>query len=397
MSGFFRNSAIEVLQNPFLQSDWVTRFLLVRLRLKLWIPTLIFLIVLCFPIYIGVLVNDLYIVDPIACTKHNYFFPNVCARVGLSNDYPWYWYQFISWPATIVFFFWLPQGIFGAINGLRKNKVLVISYHKGPKDRDTLTEFVNRFARSYSHPIWLVVSFFVLVVFMGFIYVPNQAQYAEWTTTDLFVFVSAQLAHAVTVYILFLVVVRASVAVVWFNLLFKRFEVDVNYLHPDRAGGIFPFGRLLVKAGYLIGIYGFTVLVWSFDAEYSRGVLSFTIPPEVIPMIIIYFLFAPTLFFVSLNSAHLAMKKERDKFILNISKQYENRMQCLDLALEKSDLIEAKSNTEVLEQLKKMYNIALDYPAWPLDTRNVFRFYTSYLAPIAFAVSLAFIIKLLAL
>jgi hypothetical protein len=395
MLDLLRTADVDEQPNPFLQADPLTKLLLGRFRLKVWVAALLILTVSIIPVYLMVLINNLYIIDPIACSKHNYFFTNACLKIGLSTDYAWYWYQFISWPATVLFFLWFPQGIFGAIKGLRGNKVLMIA-PGGSKDRDALAEFTIRFARSYCRPIWLIVSFIILAAYMGLYRLPSHAQFVRWTSSDWFVFWYTQLFESFVLFMVFLILIRASIAVVWFNLLFREFKVDVNFLHPDKAGGMFPFGGLLVKGANFIGIYGCTLLVWILDSQYNRGgELSLNIPQEVVPIAVLYFLFAPTLFFAALSSAHLAMKQARNNFVLNISNQFKNKLQYLDSALERSDLNVAKNSIEELDQLKKIHAIASDCPTWPIDTRNIVRFYTSYLAPVVFALSLAFIMKLL--
>jgi hypothetical protein len=398
----------------------------VRFRLKVWVATLLIVIVPIIPVYLAVLINNLYIVPDACVCRSRYVcrsdacsipFPSACGipeacsknyftgkpiEIGLLQDYGWYWYQFISWPATILFFLWFPKGILGAINGLRENKVLVVSSSDSEDLDTTLAKFTTQFARSYSRPIWLIASFVALVAFMWFYFLPDQKQYITWITSGWFIFGYTELFSFFILFPVFLIVIRASIAVVWFNLLFRKFGIDVNFLHPDKAGGLMPFGSLLVKGGYFIGIYGCTLMVLIIEAPYRAENINFSeimsrfeIQNAVIPMAVLYFLFAPTLFFSALGSAHVKMKEARDKFVLRIANQYKDKVHCLDSSLGCSDLNEVKGNTEALEQLKKAYAIASDCPTWPINTRNVFRFYSSYLAPVILAVSLMVIERLL--
>ena len=393
MPGWLRTSKTDTPKNPFLQADPLTRLLLGRLGLKVWVAVLLTLIVPIIPVYVMVFVNHLAMIDPGACPKN--VFTADCLSIGLLKDYGWFWYQFVSWPATILFFFWFPKGIFGAIQTLKEHKVLLPS-PSASGDQD-ITQFTARFAQSYSHPIWLLVSFIALTAFMGFYFLPAQQTYKVWTTSGWFIFWYTQLFHSFILFTVFLIAARSTVVVVGFNLLFRKFPPDVNFLHPDKAGGLFPFGNLIVKGGYFIGMYGCTLLVLIMEAPYRRGEAVIVMQPEVIPMAVLYLLFAPTLFYLALRSAHLAMEKARNDFVMNIANRYKEKINSLKISLVSSDLDKVKASTEELEQLKRIHALASDYPIWPIDTRNIIRFFTSYLAPVAFAISLAFVIKLLGL
>jgi hypothetical protein len=220
------------------------------------------------------------------------------------------------------------------------------------------------------------------------IFVPNWAGYLVWTNSNLILFGYTQLVHALMISLMFMILARSIVAVVWFNRLFKRFKVQVDTLNPDRAGGFFPFGNLIVKAGYLIGIYGCTALVIVVEAPYRRGEgFAFLLKPEVVPFLILYLLFAPTLFFVAFNNAHLAMKYARNFYLSQIAERYRTCLASMTASLRTCKSDELKGNADELVQIRRLHEIAWDSPVWPVDTRNIARFFSGYLLPVMLTAS----------
>jgi hypothetical protein len=372
--------------NRFTQADPLTRLLIERLHLKIGPAAILVILIPTLPIYIVASLNHLWPTTQSGIELNAITGAVLPQRIGLLPDYGWWWYQFISWPATVLFFLWLPQGIQGAIDGLRKNGVLVLPQAK--EGTDALAEFTSSFSDAYSHPVWAAASLVALVVLMSFI-VPTRTGHVAWTTSSPVLFVYTQLVHSLILYLMFLFLVRSIVAVVWFDRLFRRFQVEVDTLNPDGAGGFFPFGNLVVKAGYLIGIYGCTVLVAIVEAPYLRGEgLGFQMKPEVAPFLILYILFAPALFFVAFNSSHLAMKNARNIHLSRIAERYRTRLVSMTASVRTCKPDELKGDADELMQVRKLHQMAADSPVWPVDTRHIARFCSGYLLPVILGISL---------
>ena len=379
--------------NPFIRADPLTRLLLDRLQLRPSLAGILVVLVVVLPVYVMATAGGLWQNQPGPAINAITGAVQERGRIGLSNDYGWWWYQLVSWPVTTVFLLWLPIGMCAAIEGLRRNGVLKAAQPQAG-DGDALGEFTARFARSYSRPIWLLVSLVALAAYLFTGFIPYQREYHVWTTSGPLIFWYTQFVHAFMMYLMFLIAVRGAVMVVWFNRLFRHFEVDVNVLAPDRTGGFAPYGNLIVKAGYFIGIYGVTLVVLILEAPYRREFipnLRLELTPEVLPLVVVYLLLAPVLFTLAVQTAHRAMKRARDRHLLPIAAQWWPKLESLEAALRSSDHGEFKQNAGELEQLKKMHQMVFESPVWPVDVRGIVRFFTAYLIPIALAVTITLI------
>lgn len=366
--------------NPFLNADPLTKLLLYRCRLKTVPAAILVLLIPTLPVYVAATANNVWLSKP--------------GMIGLLQDYGWWWYQLASWPVTIVFFFWMPRGILKVINGLKENEVLVV-----PRSQDghpsALSEFISQFSDDYSHRACIYVGFILLMLFMSLYYVPAQRTYLTWTTySGETVFWYVQFVHTYMLFFMFVIAARSIVAVLWFNRLFQRFDVDVRNLDPDGAGGFGPFGDLIARAGYFIGIYGCTLVVLILEAPYRRSggeSFSLQVTREVFPMMLLYLPLAPSLFFLILRSGHIAMKRARDHHLLKIANKFNREYCTVDSTLDESDYDALSKRVERLELLQQLHEATSRFPIWPIDTRNVTRFFTSWIIPVLIGVAIAVI------
>jgi hypothetical protein len=130
-------------KNPFADCDTLTALVKQRLRINFWLASIAIVAALNIPIIVAALTSG--------------FWSDKGGVIGLSHDYAWWIYQFLSVPATVIFFLWLPDGTCGVLEGLKGNKTLILSEPRGRIAVD-YSRFVQRFARSYSHWAWIVLS-----------------------------------------------------------------------------------------------------------------------------------------------------------------------------------------------------------------------------------------------
>lgn len=407
---FIKNKDTYLDRNPFLIADPLTNLLFGRLKLNLVTATVLVLVIPVLPIYILALINNLWVSPPhdlVSVSFFTYEFskseysPNV---IGLFFDIGWWWYQLISWPATIAFFFWMSLRIPSVIEELRQRGVILDS-NSSTDNEDSIATFTKKLASIYSHPWVLIIALILLIAFMLLGYIPDQATYKVWTRSGKFIFWWTQLVHASMLYLMFVILLRGIITVHWFGRLFRRFETDVRILHPDGAGGLSPYGDLIAKTGYFLGIYGFTLIILIVETKYREtgGVepfFTFELDPVVIPMMILYFAAAPTLFFLLVRHPHGAMQKAKNDFLQQISEQLTADLTTIKKSLgamgsTETDYIGIKQTNENIEQLQKSYEVASDFPVWPIRTRNILNFFTSFLSPILVAILLFVIEKMI--
>lgn len=69
-----------------------------------------------------------------------------------------------------------------------------------------------------------------------------------------------------------------------------------------------------------------------------------------------------------------------------------NREYCtVDSTLDESDYDALSKRVERLELLQQLHEATSRFPIWPIDTRNVTRFFTSWIIPVLIGVAIAVI------
>jgi hypothetical protein len=363
-------SSLQAKQDaPFTKGDFLTEILKGHLKLPNWLITISITLVLNIPILIASAINN-------ALFSTTY-------RIGLLNDYSWCLHQFTSIPATIFYFFWLPDEISKVIKGLRQNKVLSI-----PKnEEDKFHKFLTQFDRAYSHRVWALGSFILVAAFMVLMAIPEHKTFITWETSGSFIFWYTTFFWAFFFFIGLLGVVRVIVITFWFNRLFKEFKIDVRVLHPDGAGGLSPLGEFSVKIGYLIGVYGLASVSVTLSESYVTTT-KFSGPMltnALIPLLIVYLILAPVVFFTPIGAARFAMKEAKRAFILQIADQFDLETTKLQ-TLFKSDSNELGSGLEKIEELQKIHAIATKFPVWPFNVENLLRFFSAISSPFVLGV-----------
>ena len=169
------------------------------------------------------------------------------ARIGLLQDFGWWAYQFLQYPATFYVFMWLPEGVNNAFKGLLKNKVITLDLSNQSELR--WKAFIHRFYKSYSNWIWIVIVIDLNRYFSRSVVDTSTAYINTWQRTSTFSFWYTIFVWTVIFLVGLLTVVRGIITIVWLNRLFHEFNIVVKILHPDGAGGLSPLGKFSVNIG----------------------------------------------------------------------------------------------------------------------------------------------------
>lgn len=362
-------SKVQKSRQFFTNADPFTFLFNQRLRLNPWAVTLLMVVLMYAPIFIVV-------------TKENLWWST--GRIGLLNDYGWGVFLLTSIPATLFFFFWMPSGIQGVLNGLRDNKVL----HFSDSDNTTkaFEEYNLRFDRAYSNWIWCALCAVGSAIAMIAL-VPIHQTYINWTTTGPFIFWYVEFFQFLMFFFASLLVVRGLIVTRWFNLLFREFPIDVRILHPDGAGGLSPLGAFSVKVGYLIGIYGLAVVTSAMTQSYlvTGQFAGLILDPVLVFGAMAYLILSPVAFFMPIGAAHSSMEEAKNKAVVQIADQFEADFTELQKVLN-GDSGGIKERLSKLEQIQKLHDIVSRFPVWPFNTKNLIRFFSSTLSPLVIAV-----------
>lgn len=345
----------------FVRGDPFTYFFVARLK---WSPSLItflFSLLTSVPIFVGVTVAHAW--------------HSQGGRIGLLDDYSFWPIMFLSTPATVLFFLWLPRGILEVIEGLQINKVLV-------DEDERLSQFLQRFDKKYNHWIWATVAFCLVALYMAVFALPEHKSFRTWETASSFLLWYMIIFWTVVFWIGSTLILRAGLVLYFFNRLFREFRIDVRVLHPDGAGGLSSLGAFSVKVGYILGIYGLAAVSATLTQSYrTTGQFSgVSLSEALLTQLILYAILAPIAFFAPIGAARNAMRAAKNELLLQISDQFEIDSARLG-ALIKGDVEELKRGLEKLEQLEKLHGMVNRFPVWPFNTANIVRFFSSISSP----------------
>jgi hypothetical protein len=368
--------------NSFYRCDPITLLFRAFLRLPSWGATIVFFLFVNVPIVIASLVEGMMF-------THN-------QRIGLLVDYGYWVFQLGTFPATFYAFMWLPDGVANVINGLKKNKVIVVQ--DSDNQDKSLEAFMSRFLKAYSHIAWILLSIAIISVFMGFLWTPQQKTFYTWQTSSLFIFWYSQVVWFLIYLIGFLLFFRGILTIYWLNYLFKEYKINIKVLHPDGAGGLSPLGKFSVNIGYILAIYGIGNVMGNLSAARITGqdfLSRMTSDPTSVVIWIIYFILAPILFFLPLGVAHSAMRLAKSEYLEGISDRFNIEIERIQSVLD-SGANHLKESIEKIEQIKRLHDIASRFPVWPFNTSNLVRFFSSILSPLVvslFSVLIKLILK----
>ncbi len=171
---------------------------------------------------------------------------------------------------------------------------------------------------------------------------------------------------------------NVAITVMTLRKMFRTKEIKILPLHPDRCGGLISISQYSMRVAWAIASAG---LVISAAAVYEISHRSLGAAYPIILGIIVYLIFAPVFFFWPLGTAHNAMQEAKDAELLKFAHRFDSVYEQLKSNLENKEQ-DFEADLKKLENLKKLYGIASEFPVWPFDISNLRRFFTVVTAPL---------------
>jgi hypothetical protein len=178
-------------------------------------------------------------------------------------------------------------------------------------------------------------------------------------------------------YALVFMLVRQLTVLFGLNQFFIEFSVEIQPLHPDRAGGLRMLGDYVFTNGLVVAIVG---LILGMELLRVRADVA-VVTPELYGELALYFLAAPTVFFLlPLYSAHIRMVEAKQKLLAEIAEQFDLEYRVLLEGL-RQDVLKLEE-VERLEAIQKIYEIAQSSPDWPFNLALISKFGAAVLLPV---------------
>jgi hypothetical protein len=180
-------------------------------------------------------------------------------------------------------------------------------------------------------------------------------------------------------YAVCMIVARELATIQILRNMFKRYQVKLYPLHPDRCGGLLAINEYALNFTYFIAVAGIGLSLIGYlqvraDRFWSDTLLQFALGS--------YVFLGVFCFFAPLDAAHDAMKESKERWLMEISKQFQRAYESAQRVLRASGS-RLRSNVERIQQLQEIYELTDEFPVWPFDTKTLRRFGTTILTSLS--------------
>lgn len=289
-------------------------------------------------------------------------------QVGLLQDWvPWIAAILIN-PVVFGYYLWSFRATSDVIQNLEVSNVVKIDELEIEQMTSTLYQKKWRY----------LLSLVSAVGFSVFIFFTQTHLEKSWAGSGFLPNLSISVATLIVVYVGSMLILNLINNIQILHNIFRRKKLNVNPLHPDRAGGLRPLSDYSLKTAYLIGILG----AWT-------GVVGYQIITQgsrqdywyLGLMVLLYIFLSITCFFGPLLTAHRGMKKAKEDLLHGIARQFES-----DYSQIQSGLIEdaetLKKRTEKIRELRAVYTMTDEFPVWPFNVQTFRRYLLTVPAPL---------------
>ena len=281
-------------------------------------------------------------------------------------------------PVLLGYYAWEPFSIQNLYDGVARRV----------REGQTEDEQIARLTRPLGRRIWFWLA--LLVGALESIYIVYQHSHSElsWQNFSPLIIAAVVPLRFIAFYAVAFILVREIATLIGVNRFMSIFPIEVAPLHPDKAGGLRVLGRYVLARGIILGLVGLLFGMNLLRSQLGRESIS----GEFYLEMAIYALAAPTLFILPLWRAHILMVDARDKIMLAVAQKFEQQYYN-SLEQIRSDATTEEHLGEI-GALQKLYEIAEQAPAWPLDVRIVSQFSAAVLVPVFLPMAIDFVASL---
>ena len=152
-------------------------------------------------------------------------------------------------------------------------------------------------------------------------------------------------------------------------------------LHPDKAGGLLPLGRLGLRNQYALTVLGLNLVLFII-------ILVFTIPLNdtsrivaITSMITSYVIFGPIVFLAPLMPFRNAVLKNKAQLVSAVALRMRRELDDLHPRL----IGITGADEQMIERWRKIGAIIDELPVWPFDADTMRKFIAAYVIPLVSA------------
>ncbi len=161
----------------------------------------------------------------------------------------------------------------------------------------------------------------------------------------------------------------------------RRFELHVQFAHPDRCGGLEPLGNLCLLNALIISIYGIMIgLLLFIEIPLGSPHQLFFLSLLVVPVTL-----APLVFILPLWNIHRVMREKKAglrRSLDELGAEIDALAMRLVAQVDKVDPDESGKLIKKLESMQQIYRANQKIPTWPFNTTILAQLATAQLVPL---------------
>jgi len=239
--------------------------------------------------------------------------------------------------------------------------------------KEELDRLEKRFEKSYNRIPVIIIALLISLFFNIFAYI---YQADGWLGINGGITaIYARIFIVINFFMIGLVFYKSIVTFVALKKILKL-ELIVQPIHPDRAGGLKPFGNLSLAVFYfltLVSIY-FSLLIML-----DKGVKEHLV--YYVPVFMLYYVTTPLLLFLSLSNARRQMVATKSDMLKRLSFAFSQNYR----TMVESSPTQGEFDLSVVEDMRKIHSVYIaveKMPTLPLSIGNITRFFTTNLIPV---------------
>ncbi len=276
---------------------------------------------------------------------------------------------FVLFPLMALIYISLPASILQLFEALKARGVIGEAREEG-SGRATYEDVLERLVDWQSCRWWTVSALLLVVGYLLYRFGIIDVQVAN--NDPLWLRLPVAAIYSMTVYAVFLSVVRLLVGWVILNQTFSTFHIHLALWHPDGSAGLGILDEMLVKSTWLMLLMGMAIVaVHSSLLSGKPTIFSLT---QALGLGLVYVGLIPILIFGWLWLSHKAFVEARDAALRPLGRRLQRELQViLGSPLDEGEKLKAK--LDCLDEMKRLYELTKEaYPLWPATVVQIRRF-----------------------
>jgi hypothetical protein len=167
------------------------------------------------------------------------------------------------------------------------------------------------------------------------------------------------------------------------SLLFRDIvahaQLHMLPMHPDKAGGLRPVGRLGLRNQYALTLLGLNIVLL-VTVSWLYLEVSWWLNALIAAAVLAYLILGPAVFISPLLPFRAAMLKSKSELMREVALRIRMELERLRAKLPSGQITDDEE--KLIERLRKIGEVIDELPVWPFDAGTIRKFLAAYAIPI---------------